>query len=160
VSPRSDCHASQGAVPAGTDQAFFFFIASSFPWQDWQSRAYSFFPGGLLLACVRVLRRLRRGRSIVELCVHICCEALQVAKSVAAATACVAWILSWRNTTTGSILYLPSPPVKRTGHDLSCLRIGICSRGLVDRKVWLIVQPWVILDGVQKATAGGQVCFT
>ena len=28
--------------------------------------------------------------------------------------------------------------------------------GLVDRKVWLIAQPWVILDDVLKATAGGQ----
>jgi hypothetical protein len=34
------------------------------------------------------------------------------------------------------------------------------SPGWVDRKVWLIVQPWAILDGVLKVTAGGQVCFT
>jgi hypothetical protein len=32
--------------------------------------------------------------------------------------------------------------------------------GMADRKIWLIVQPRVILDDVLKATAGGQVCFT
>ena len=46
-----------------------------------------------------------------------------------------------------------------TGFVVSWTR-NSCSSGVVDRKFWLIVQPWAILDDVLKATVGGQVCFT